>query len=161
MKIKKILVPIDFSKHSLKALDYAVEFGKTFAAELHVLFVIEPMAYATPADFYAGMTTQLSSLITEQRRSATTQLNAVEKRLAKKGVRVKTVLRSGIVYQEILEAAGKSRADLIIHATHGRTGLSHLLMGSVAERIVRSATCPVLTIRSEVANKVTRKTRKA
>lgn len=161
MRIKKILVPVDFSKHSLKALDYAVDFAKAFKAELHVLFVIEPIAYATPADFYAGMSTQLGSLITEQRRSAAAQLNGLQARTRKKGVRVKTVLCSGIVYQEILDTARKSKIDLIIHATHGRTGLSHLLMGSVAERVVRSATCPVLTLRSDVATKVTRKPRKA
>lgn len=161
MKIKKILVPVDFSTHSLKALDYAVGFARTFGAELHILFVIEPVAYATPADFYAGMATQLGSLITEQRRSATAQLAALQQQVARKGVRVKTALRSGIAYQEILDAARKLKVDLIIHATHGRTGLSHLLMGSVAERVVRSASCPVLTVRSEVVKRAARKARRA
>jgi nucleotide-binding universal stress UspA family protein len=156
MQIKRILVPVDFSKHSLKALDYAVDFAKTVDAELHILFVIEPVAYATPADFYAGMATQLSSLITEQRRSAARQLEALQAKLRKKRVNVKSILRSGIAYQEIVDGAKKAKADLIIHATHGRTGLSHLVMGSVAERVVRSAPCPVLTLRADVARRATR-----
>lgn len=160
MRIKKILVPVDFSKHSLKALDYAVEFAKAFKAELHVLFVIEPVSYATPADFYAGMATQLSSLITEQRRTASRELSQLQARLAKKGATVKTALRSGIAYQEIVDAAKKLKADMIVHATHGRTGLSHLVMGSVAERVVRTATCPVLTVRADVAKKAAAKPRK-
>jgi nucleotide-binding universal stress UspA family protein len=156
MKIKRILVPVDFSKHSLKALDYAADFAKAFEAELHVLFVLEPIAYATPADFYAGMATQISDLITEQRRSATRRLAQLQTTLGKKGITAKPVLRSGIAYQEIIDAAKKLKADLIIHATHGRTGLSHLVMGSVAERVVRAAPCPVLTLRSDVAKKLTR-----
>jgi nucleotide-binding universal stress UspA family protein len=159
MQIKKILVPVDFSKHSLKAVDYALDFAKPFKAELHVLFVIEPVAYATPADFYAGMATQISSLITEQRRSATRQLAALQKKLEKKGIKVNTILRSGIAYQEIVDGAKKIRADLIIHATHGRTGLSHLVMGSVAERVVRAAPCPVLTLRSAVVKKAKAKSK--
>src|SRR5262245_52898852 len=111
MQIKRIVVPVDFSKHALKALDYAVDFAKTFNAELHVVFVIEPIAYATPADFYAGMTTQLSSMITEQRRSAARQLNELLEKLTKKGVKAKPLLRDGIAYQEIADAAKKVRAD--------------------------------------------------
>lgn len=160
MKIKKIVVPVDFSKHSLKALDYAVEFAKTFKAELHLLFVIEPVAYATPTDFYAGMASQLSSLITEQRRSAASQLAQLQAKLKKKGVNAKTILRSGIAYQEIVDGAKKLKADLIIHATHGRTGLSHLVMGSVAERVVRSAPCPVLTLRSDLRKKAPTKAKR-
>lgn len=157
MQIKKILVPVDFSAHALKALDYAVEFSKPFKADLHVVLVIEPITYTTPADFYAGAATQVSTLMMEQRRAAADQLEQLRKRFKKKGVDLKTQLRSGIAYQEIIDCAKRLKADMIIHATHGRTGLSHLLMGSVAERVLRTAPCPVLTLRSEVAKKAVRK----
>ena len=157
MQIKTILVPIDFSPHSLKALDYAVEFAKPLKAALHVLLVIEPITYTTPADFYAGAATQVSTLILEQRRGAAEQLEQLRKRFKKKGIDLKTQLRSGIAYQEIVECAKKMKADTIVHATHGRTGLSHLLMGSVAERVLRTAPCPVLTLRSDVAKRAVRK----
>jgi nucleotide-binding universal stress UspA family protein len=157
MQIKKLLVPVDFSANALKALDYAVEFSKQFKAQVHVVLVVEPITYTTPADFYAGAATQVSSLILEQRRAAVDQLEQLRKRFKKKGVDIKTELRTGIAYQEIVASAKKLKADMIIHATHGRTGLSHLLMGSVAERVLRSAPCPVLTLRSDVAKKAVRK----
>jgi nucleotide-binding universal stress UspA family protein len=157
MQIKRILVPVDFSAPALKALDYAVEFSKQLKARVHVVFVIEPITYATPADFYAGAATQVSTLILEQRRAAVDQLNQLGKRFKKKGIDLRTELRSGIAYQEIVACAKGIKADMIIHATHGRTGLSHLLMGSVAERVLRTAPCPVLTLRSEVAKKAVKK----
>jgi len=148
MQIKTILVPLDFSRHSLGALDYAVEFAAPFAAEVVVLHVVEPVAYATPADLYAGMATQLGNLLAEQRRSAREQLDALVAKYAKSGVQLRTQLRDGVAYSEIVDNAQKLKASLIIQSTHGRTGLAHVLLGSVAERVVRTAECPVLTIRT-------------
>lgn len=148
MNIKKILVPVDFSRHSQQALDYALEFAAPLQAEVLVLHVVEPVAYATPADLYAGMATQLGSLLAEQRRSARRQLDQVVEASSKRGVRMSAHLRDGVAYREVVEAAKKLGAGMIIQATHGRTGLAHVLMGSVAERVVRTAECPVLTIRT-------------
>lgn len=148
MNIKKILVPVDFSRHAQQALEYALEFAAPLHAEVLVLHVVEPVAYATPADLYAGMATQLGSLLAEQRRSARRQLDEVVAENAKRGVGVTAHLRDGVAYREIVEAAKKLGAGMIIQATHGRTGLAHVLMGSVAERVVRTAECPVLTIRT-------------
>lgn len=146
--MKRILVPIDFSQHSLTALEYAIDLGAPTGATITVLHVLEPVAYSTPADLYAGMATQLGNLLAEQRRSARQQLDKIVERYGKKGVTLTVLLRDGVAYREIVDAATKGKADLIVQATHGRTGLSHILLGSVAERVVRTAECPVLTVRS-------------
>lgn len=148
MKIQKILVPVDFSRHSLKALAYAVDFAAPLSAEVTVLHVVEPIAYATPADLYAGMATQLGNLLAEQRRSARQQLDELAAKYAKRKVSLHIHLRDGVAYREIVDAARQLGSDLIVQATHGRTGLAHVLLGSVAERVVRTAECAVLTIRT-------------
>ena len=144
MTIKRILVPIDFSPNSLTALESAVEFAKRFKAGLTVLFVIEPIYYAVP-DF-VGAPGALSALIEEQMRTGRDQLLALQRRYAKRRIKLRTLMRTGTPYQEIVATAKSFKADLIIMATHGRTGVTHLLLGSVAERVVRSASCPVLTL---------------
>jgi nucleotide-binding universal stress UspA family protein len=146
MRIKKILVPIDFSEGGQEALDYA---AGLFAqdGQIIVLHVVEPLYYATPADLY-GSAANLGALLNEQQRFAKQQLAKVAQRLAKDGLRVKAVLETGAPYQMILDAAEKLKVDLIVMATHGRTGFTHLLLGSVAEKVVRSSRCPVLTVRA-------------
>lgn len=157
MAIKRILVPVDFSRDSLKALAYAKDFAKLFGAELSILYVVEPIYYATPADMYVT-TPNLSMLLDEQRRIGEQQLARLGADLKKKGQRARTTLKTGAPAQVIVDTAKSARADLIIMATHGRTGLAHILMGSVAEKVVRSARCPVLTVRSAIAKQ--RPTRK-
>ena len=150
MAIKRILVPVDFSSDSLKALTYASDFAKPFGAELSVLYVVEPIYYATPADLYVT-TPNLTMLLDEQRRIGEQQLARLGADLKKKGQRARTLLKTGSPAQLIIDTAKGARADLIIMATHGRTGLAHMLMGSVAEKVVRAAACPVLTVRSAVS----------
>jgi len=146
MAIKRILVPVDFSADSLSALQYAGEFAKTFKAELLVLYVVEPVYYATPTDMYAA-SAESAILNEEQRRVAAEQLTRLSADLKKKGLRFRTMVKDGSASRVIVETAQTAAADLIIMATHGRTGLAHMFMGSVAEKVVRSATCPVLTAR--------------
>jgi nucleotide-binding universal stress UspA family protein len=148
MKIKRILVPVDFSAHSLSALDYAADFARPFKAELLVLHVVEPIYYTVP-DFTGGAAASMVTVIEQQRQSARTELVGLERRYAKRRVKLRTLLQTGIAaYQAVVSSAKKLRADMIIMATHGRTGLTHLLMGSVAEHVVRAAPCPVLTLRA-------------
>jgi len=147
MKIKRILVPVDFSAHSLQALDYAVELSKPFKASLMLIHVIEPIYYTVP-DFAGGAAGALAGVLDEQRRAAKEQLLRLEQRYAQRRVRLRALLQTGMAYQAIADTAKQLRVDLIVMATHGRTGLTHLLMGSVAERVVRAASCPVLTLRS-------------
>lgn len=145
-KIKRVLVPVDFSAASLKALEYAADFAGPLKAELSALFVIEPIYYAVPdlAGAAAGATV---GLIEEQRKSGKEQLERLQARYARRSIKLKTLLQTGTPYQAIVDTAKAIKADLIVMSTHGRTGMTHLLLGSVAERVVRSSACPVLTIR--------------
>ena len=156
MAIKRILIPVDFSDDSLKALAYARDFAKPFGAELSVLYVVEPIYYATPADMYAT-SANIALLVEEQRRIGAQQLARINADLKKKGERVRTLLKAGSGAQCIVDTAKSVKADLIIMGTHGRTGFAHMLMGSVAEKVVRTAGCPVLTVRREAAKKAARK----
>jgi nucleotide-binding universal stress UspA family protein len=146
MAIKRILVPVDFSDDSLRALQYAKDFATPFKAELVLLYVVEPIYYATPADMYAT-SPNLALLIDEQRRSGKAQLARLEAKLAKGRRKVRGVLKAGSPAQVIVDTAKRLKADMIIMSTHGRSGLAHVLLGSVAERVVRGASCPVLTVR--------------
>ena len=146
MAIERILLPIDFSDDSINALAYARDFAAAFNAELLLLHVIEPIYYATPADMYVT-SPNISMLLDEQRAIAEQQLDRLSAELTEQGRKHRTILKTGTPAQVIVEAADAAHADLIIMSTHGRSGLAHILLGSVAEKIVRHATCPVLTIR--------------
>jgi len=147
MAIRRVLVPIDFSRDSLAALDYAAEFTQPFAAELVLLHVIEPLYYATPGDLYAT-SPNVALLLEEQRRAAKQQLERLVRKLEQQGRKARALLKEGTPAQVIAETAQqRPKIDLIIMGTHGRTGLAHLLLGSVAERVLRIATCPVLVVR--------------
>lgn len=149
MALKRILVPVDFSGDSLHALAYARDLVKPFGAEIVLLHVIEPIYYAAPADLYMA-SPNLATLLNEQQHMASAQLARIAAGLKKTGTRVRTVLKSGSAAQVIIESAKTVGANLVVMATHGRTGLSHMFMGSVAEKVVRGAACPVLTVRHSV-----------
>jgi nucleotide-binding universal stress UspA family protein len=135
-KLKSILVPVDFSDCSIKALQYAIPFAKQFHAELSLLYVVQRYAQIPEmARVDVESAQDGEKRLEELRRSV---LNAVP---------VKTFLRTGEADAEIISLAKESGIDLIIISTHGRTGLAHVLLGSTAERIVRRAPCPVLVVR--------------
>jgi nucleotide-binding universal stress UspA family protein len=150
MAIRKLLVPTDFSDGALQALEYAIDLAREVDAELLVLFVVEPVYSATGGELYSG-SMDPSVVLEEQRRIGNEQLSRLGRRLDKRAIRFLTVLETGTPYRIIAEVAEKSRADLIVMATHGRTGLSHLLVGSVTEKVIRTAPCPVLTLRADTA----------
>lgn len=152
--IKRILVPVDFSVASLRGLDYAVRFAQPLRAELAVLFVVEPVyTYGTPTDLY-GPVGDIGWLIDEQTRAGRERLTRLAADLHKRRVRVHTLLRFGRAADVIVNTAKRLKTELIIMTTHGRSGLSHLLLGSVTERVVRLAACPVLTVRPSAARPV-------
>jgi nucleotide-binding universal stress UspA family protein len=134
--LKKILVPVDFSDCSKKALQYAIPFAKQFGAELILLSVVEPypaVPEMAPTDF---------ETLGDTRR----ELEALHQTVPK-AVRARTSLRTGTPPVEIAEAAADLGADLIIISTHGRKGLTRMVLGSTAEKVVRHAPCPVLIVR--------------
>ena len=143
--IGKILVPIDFSEPSRKALHYAKLFAQQFEASLTVVHAVEPLSY--PPDF--AVVPLLPPDVEEARtRELETQLRELAASVGG-GVKVESVIRNGRVWQEIVDYAKATDVDLIIISTHGYTGLKHVLLGSVAEKIVRHAPCPVLVVRDE------------
>lgn len=143
MVIRKILFPTDFSRCSQQALEYALIMTKLYRSELHVVHVAVPPGYSPEA-------TPTSEVLPEQQLNA--GLASVRSLLSTNGDAkcsvTGTVLYGTIVPQVILEYASEHDIDLIIMGTHGRQGVEHLLLGSVAETVVRHALCPVITLRS-------------
>jgi nucleotide-binding universal stress UspA family protein len=141
-RLKRILVPIDFSDCSKKALQYALPLAKQHRAAITLLYVVPP-SYAVGE--YGGI--DYTSLEAEARAGADKALAALVVDEIRGEVPADTVVRSGSTAFEIIEAARRLPADMIVVSTHGRTGLKHVLLGSVAENIVRHAPCPVLVVR--------------
>ena len=142
--LQRILVPVDFSDMSKKALHYALLFATTFDAELILVHVLQPYNVAPEIGY---LPPELAASGQELVASAREQL---KKLVADEiGTRARSQVRvcEEVPWHEIVSAANDTGADLVILSTHGRTGLSHALMGSVAERVVRHAACPVLVVR--------------
>ncbi len=138
--IRRILVPVDFSAPSDGALDFAIELAQKLGAEVHLMHVYQLPVYALPdgammagPEFTTKVTTELQKSLTDLAKS-------------KPGSPLKTHLVEGVPYREIVRMAGELDADLVVMGTHGRTGIRHLLLGSVAERVVRSSEVPVITV---------------
>jgi nucleotide-binding universal stress UspA family protein len=144
MEIHHILAPTDFSEVSQQVLIEALALAQTFGARLSLLHVIELPAF--PLEGLAPATPGVT-LLEDWERQAQRELAALlpEADTAKVPLARHAVV--GSPYRKIVEMAAAEQVDLIVMATHGRTGLTHLLMGSVAERVVRTAPCPVLTMR--------------
>jgi nucleotide-binding universal stress UspA family protein len=145
-ELHKILVPIDFSEHSRRALDEAIGLALKFDAELHLLHCyqlyplggIPPYDVVMPADLERGIREGALELLAEWRKQADAR-----------GVKVMAHLATGAASSTIADLAETIGADLIVMGTHGRTGLTHVLLGSVAERTIRITPCPVLTMKHE------------
>jgi nucleotide-binding universal stress UspA family protein len=142
--VKSILVPIDFSDYSKNALQYAASIGRQFGAELLLIYVVEPTIY--PADFSFGQVV-LPNIEKELQERGQTELNDLASKL--EGVAVKTLVRTGKPFLEIVRTAEEKDIDLIVMATHGHTGMEHLIFGGTAEKVIRKAPCPVLMLRPE------------
>jgi nucleotide-binding universal stress UspA family protein len=144
-KLKKILVPIDFSGCSKKALQYAIPFARQFGASLVLLHVVQ-VNYAVGGEF-AAMDYPLAEK--ELRDFSEKQLAVLAREEIPAGVPAATAVRTGVPVQQIIEAARELEIDVIILSTHGHTGLKHVLLGSTAENVVRRAPCPVLVVHEQ------------
>ena len=149
MDIKKILVPTDFSKNSEAAFGAAVGLARKFGANIHVLHVVEPAAAAPLA--LAGILPQ-GEILDRLESSAEEMMQAFLKKHGKDAA-TESLVAIGTPSAEVARYAKRNRIDLIVMATHGRTGLAHLVMGSVAERVVQTAGIPVLTIPTKAKKK--------
>jgi len=147
--LTKILAANDFSDDSTRALGYAEELARKFGAEIVVLHVDQPLAPVMLApEFGPSIDTGVMSRIAEEQRLlAQKELDKIVGRLRDGGLKARSLLRVGAPFLEIINAAQTENADLIVMGTHGRSGLAHVLLGSVAERVVQKAACPVLTVR--------------
>jgi universal stress protein A len=140
---KKILCPVDFSEFTDEILEYAVNIAQKYNSELHLIHIIPNLNYFTP---YESFFTPENLIVVE--KNMETEVNKDFDELMKKiNVPAKKIIKNGAAFVEIINYARTESMDLIIIGTHGRTGLEHILIGSVAERVLRKSPCPVLTVR--------------
>ncbi len=140
--IQNILVPTDFSAASLKAIDYAAALAREFDGRIMLLHVVEPVVVAPEFSAYA--------LLVDDEEVEAGALAHLKRIVAERDIEPhvldRTVVRLGTPFHEITRAAEMLKADVIVIATHGHTGLKHVLLGSTAERVVRHARCPVFVV---------------
>jgi nucleotide-binding universal stress UspA family protein len=137
---QRVVVATDFSEASARAIDLAVAMAREPGVELHVLHVCEIPVYA---DWAPSV-----DLITPLTATAEERLDQLLSSLRASSPGAKGLLKVGVAWEQILAAAAEVRADLVVLGTHGRRGVAHAVMGSVAERVVRLSEIPVLTVRS-------------
>lgn len=140
-----ILVPLDFSAPSEQALDSAIELAGKLEARLTLLHVVHPPILDTGP--VVGLSAAYTDLTARMEADAKSALDASIERAREAGLQSEYVLLHGVPFQQIVEFAREQQADLIVMSTHGRTGLQHVLLGSVAEKVVRLAPCAVLVTR--------------
>jgi len=145
IRLERVLVPIDFSKFSKHALRYGCAFADEFHAELHLLHVLQDLIHVVP-DVGTGLPAP-DVYFREVHENAEKALAELPGDLWSGGKEVVRALRTGTPFLEIVRYAKEEQIDLIVLGTHGRSALVHLLLGSVAEKVVRKAPCPVLTVR--------------
>ena len=143
MAAQHFLVPIDFSEYANQALEYAIGLASKLSARVTLLHVIQPLPLGGVDMSVTPPYTYLQDLEAE----LTSSMQAYLERVTAAGLEGEIVVLHGVPFQEILETAKTQQVDLIVMGTHGRTGFQHLLLGSVAEKVVRLAPCPVLIVR--------------
>jgi nucleotide-binding universal stress UspA family protein len=142
---KKILVPLDGSALAERALNHAVEIARGTGAELILLEVVTPPLAAVPE---AGFTEEIRS-VQEVAAQSKAYLNMLASRATREGVRVRIVILEGAADGAILGYAHEEDVDIIVMSTHGRTGLSRALMGSIAEKVMLTTKRPVMLVKPE------------
>ena len=146
-RMRRIFFASDFSKASGKAFTTAVTMAKANQAPLTILHVIVPFVPIVPEQYINTVTWE--QIDRQARRWSQRQLVKLVERAKKAGIRAVGLLLEGDPAQQIVRAARSKRADLLVVGTHGRTGLSKLFVGSVAARVVATASCPVATVRGK------------
>lgn len=152
LKIDSILVPMDFSEYSEKALEYAIGLAEKFKSDVHVLHcycedLFTMIAYGPhhvpiiPDDFEEQV-----------RRAATEKLSRYSEKITDRGLKAESHLSKLVPSDAIVRTADELGSDLIVMGSHGLTGLKHVVLGSVAERTIRHASCPVLTVKLRETN---------
>jgi universal stress protein A len=143
MTVHHVLVPLDFSTYAEQALDYAIALAQKLQARVTLLHVIQPLAIVN----VEGGLWPTSTFLQDLEAAVTRDMEGYLARVTAAGLEGEMVVVHGVPFQEILDTAKARQVDLIIMGTHGRTGLTHVFLGSVAEKVVRLAPCPVLVAR--------------
>ena len=143
LRITKILCPVDFSPPSNDALTYAIELARQFGAEIHLVHVYQNPGFVLPMSGYIG---PQADMLFQMRAECETALERGKGEVEEQGVTAQSELLEGVPHQEIIAHAQQLNADLIVIGSQGRTGLAHVLLGSVAEKVVRLANRPVLVV---------------
>ena len=144
MQIKTILFPTDFSNGARAAMDHAVSLARDYKAKLILLYVIQDISIA---EWYIPSSLSVTDLVEDMQRSAGKEMDKWATEVSAKVAEVEKLVVRGVPFVEIIKTAKEKDADLIVIGTHGRTGIDHMLFGSTAEKVVRKAPCPVLTVR--------------
>lgn len=145
IRIEKILFPTDFSDFSNHALQYAVSFAREYKAKIILLHVVENF-YAYPG--FAETAFPMVEIYSDMEKYAENEMESMMKKNFPGELSVETIIKRGTPFLEIITTAKEKEVNLIIIATHGRTGLEHAFFGSTAEKVVRKAPCPVLTVKN-------------
>ncbi len=144
--IERVLFPTDFSDNSEYALDYAIDLAERYGAELILLHVAsQPVYPVAPEAFIPNYSPE--KLAEQLEKEAEEKIDQLIKEKIKQRVTCRKIVLTGTPFKEIIDTAKDLGVNLIVMATHGRTGLAYAFMGSVAEKVVRKASCPVLTIK--------------
>jgi nucleotide-binding universal stress UspA family protein len=145
--IRRVLHASDFSAASRRAFATAVAMAKSLDAKLTIVYVLAPVGPTVPEQYLDAVT--LDQLNKQARHWSARQLDKLAGNAKRAGVRATTLLREGDPAHQIVRAGRSTRADLIVVGTHGRRGLQKFFLGSVAERVVAMALCPVVTVRGK------------
>jgi nucleotide-binding universal stress UspA family protein len=146
-RIRRVLYATDFSEASRRAFAAAVSIAKSLDARLTILYVLPPVLLTLPEQYLDAVT--LDQLDKQARRWSAQELDKLNGRAKRAGVRVTSLLRDGDASDQIVRACRSTKADLMVVGTHGRRGLPKFFLGSVAERVVAMAPCPVVTVRGK------------
>ena len=144
--IKKILCPTDFSENSEHAMKYALTLAMLSQAELELFHVVEPITYPQSTELFEPVLDEVE-LTMKMGAAFQKQLEDQVATLKEEYPKIEGKIVTGNTFLEIIQVARDENVDMIVMGTHGRTGLAHVLIGSVAERVVREAPCPVLTVK--------------
>jgi nucleotide-binding universal stress UspA family protein len=142
MSTKRILVAVDFGEASSHALDWALDLASRIGAEVTVMHAYEPPVYGFPE----GALVVTADVATRLASGAQAALSSLVQARSRAGVPLRSVLKQGVPWEEINAAAEEIQADMVVVGTHGRKGLSRMFLGSIAERVVRTSSRPVVTV---------------